>query len=226
MLMGYMTPFLVGLYRYIYPFDPAGWVLLSMLAYGSFSSIANRCQSKNLRLALVSACGLLAVFVVILSGFAAQAISKHSLSGFRELVSDIKKGELQNTMLIIAPDQDIRSFEFDYHVETSPSPTVDEHRFYRWDLEPLLNRDADSPGWKQADLVPKFMQKIEQNAAKYKFIAVTSPDYCPSSPGMPARQKVDELLASLRTKYGAPMREKYYDAGQEQFRLYLFKIDK
>jgi hypothetical protein len=224
MLMGYLTPFLFGLYRYIYPFAPAGWVLLSTLLFMAYEWARQKSQSSPLKKRIVQAVAiLLLILVPALSAWQSWLISRYPISGFRELVADIKKGEIKDTLLIVSPDQDVRSFEFDYHNETSPSPSVEERKFYRWEIQPLFNRDADSPGWLDPQLVSNYMKHIADSAPKFKYLALTNPDNAPDSKGMPARQRIQELLQAVGKQYKL-VREKYYKSGQESFRLYVYDL--
>lgn len=223
MLMGYITPFSVGLYRYTYPFEPAGWALLSTMLLIAYEFALQESQQSLLKKRVVQGVAItLLLLVPALCVVESWLISRNSLSGFRELVLDIKKDELDDTLLIVAPDQDARTFQFDYHYESSPSPSVQARSFYRWEIDPF-NRDADSSGWLDPQLVSHYMKRIADSAAKCKFLAVTNPNYAPDSPAMPARQRIEELLEAVGKQYRL-MRKKYYQAGQESFHLYVYDL--
>jgi hypothetical protein len=150
-------------------------------------------------------------------------LSKLQQSGFETLVQDISDHNYDDTLLIVAPTQDMRTFLFDTRGVALGSYKVQARCFYQWDTDSIFDREANCAGWTSPILVKDFLTKIKTETGHYKCLAITEPHFCPSTHAMPCRQQINQLLSECDHQY-RPIRQKDYAGGQESFRLHLYEF--
>lgn len=223
-LMGYITTWWVGYFRYVYPFCPAAWVLLATFVSLTFW---NRDGSigKSSKMALAAILVILSAINISWSIFRTQIPN----SGLNTVAQEALKGQFDNTAFVICPDAIGPTLGYYLPEDARKAHHVGLFGFAKWDdtVIPANIPDMSKP-WMTDTLIEDTLKRIDQLAAAgYKYVALTRDSdkqlELLSSAKMPRKKRVDELLAALNHKYKV-ISTKQYPAVTEDVTITRYEL--
>lgn len=241
LVMGYITTWWIGYYRYIFPFSPAMWVLLAIFLAEGCGYLRNFETEKpaDLPVAATAPIGkrhtiVLTVTLVILFALNGLQVwyydAKGPQSGLRTFAREIRADKFQNTLILVAPD--VLAMSFGYYL---PPAERKKHKvvmrgYTRWEdpfTPPIMNT---LPGqWQPESVVEECEKRIEQEAKRegWKYLAFVegNPDWikATTTPNMPRGLRIAALKKKLQSKY-KEVSSKFYPAALEDVNVTLFEI--
>lgn len=189
LLLGYITPFIMGYCRYMMPFAPFAWI---------FSAIILLSFNLNKKLIVT----LLAV-LTSLNGYEAYSLGSGDRSGLRQLASD-ETFKYHDGLILVLPDFD--TYAFKYYLRTLLARTcidLDSTRtiisFPHTDMDTPAVHQGYAQSWSDPQNVDKLMEIIAKQ--KNKTLTVVRDPAVLDSRQMPAKSKCDEMMKRISDKY-------------------------
>lgn len=218
-VVGYLTPFQIGYFRYVLPFAPAGWVFLAIGLNYCFTLWAKRRYLIPLSLAFIALMDISYVLIFDLK-------DHPDCSGIRAMSRAVRAGEFDNEAICLAPD--ISGPTLYYYLSEKD---IKEHNlficgFARWQCkDPCAPPDLSS-WWKPRDIARQTMARIADLPSQgYHRLALTCDTYCINTPSVPKLERVLELTDMLWATY-ARVSEKKFAGLTETMNVYTFDLDK
>lgn len=201
-LMGYITTWWAGYFRYVFPFCSAAWVLLASLVNSAF-------WNRDGSIGKVAKAAISVILVTLTGINIAVSISRTKApnSAFRTVAAEAIDGKFDNTAFVICPD--VLGPTLGYYL---PESARNAHHiglfgFAKWEntTVPANIPVMDKP-WAPDNLVDETVKKVEQlSASGYRFVALTRDAdkqlELLSSKKMPRKKRIDELVAAMDRKY-------------------------
>lgn len=244
LVMGYITTWWVGYYRYIFPFSPAMWVLLAIFLAEGCGYLRNTDTGETAEHATtadpaVSEPGkkhnviLIATLVIlfVLNGLQVWYYdSKGPQSGLRTFAREIREDKYQNSLILAAPD--VLSMSFGYYL---PKEEREKHKviirgFTRWE-DPFTppNMYSMPAQWQPTSVVEECEKRIDDEAksAGWKYLAFVeaNPDWIRSTTtkAMPRGIRIAALKQKLQSKY-REVSKKFYPAALEDVTVTVYEL--
>lgn len=223
LIMGFITNWFAGYFRYIYPYAPGAWVLFSIAVFMIFWN-----QNKIMGASRIG----LAAFIVILSAVDISWNLFHARSpnsGFSTVAKDAKIGRYDRTAFLVAPEAIAPTLGYYLPKAEREAHKIGIFGFAKWEnpTVPIYIPEI-ATAWAPDTLVNDTMSKIAALPAKgYKFLAFTKDSdkqlQFLSTERMPRKKRVDELIAALDAKY-KKLSEKHHDAVTEDVTVSVYDL--
>lgn len=223
-LMGYITTWWTGYFRYVYPFCSAAWVLLATLVNATFwnrdGSIGK--ISKGVISAVLVALTSINIFVVM------QRIAAPN-SGLKTVAEDAIKGKFDNTAFVICPDVLGPTLGYYLPEAARKAHNVGLFGFAKWEDTTIpANIPVMDKPWMTDNLIDETLKHIEDLSSKgYKFVALSRDAdkqlELLSSSKMPRKKLIDELVAAMDRKFKI-VRKIEYPAAVEFARVTVYEL--
>ncbi|MBS2011241.1 MAG: hypothetical protein JST01_29625 [Cyanobacteria bacterium SZAS TMP-1] len=204
-IFGFITPYIFGYVRYMYPIAGTGWVLLAfalvkMAAMLDRSSVLKN-WSKQSKVALVAA---IATGALAWSAFEVRAIAAQDRSGLRRLAAEIAANKFGQAAYLTTPDFVgiilVYYLKYECGIKADKLPVL--LGFADPDSGRLPPRHQGRAGWWQdPQLIEKYekhVRDIGQTGAQE--LVLVRDTYTPTSRLEPTREKTDLLEGMLKTK--------------------------
>lgn len=223
-LMGYITNWWQGYYRYIYPYAPAAWTLLAIGLVAVFWR-RDIVLKRSAKLCLIAFLFLLSAINISWILYYAQIPN----SGLRTVAQEAKLGKFDNTALLIAPDVIGPTLGYYLPDAERKNHNIGIFGYAKWDdpVIPMYIPDI-AKAWVPDSLVAETEKRIAELPAKgFKFLALAKDSdkqiETLSSARMPRKKRLAELIEMLDKKYKL-VSTKHYDAHTEDVTVMLYKL--
>jgi len=224
-LMGYITNWWFGYFRYIYPYSPGAWVLLATALVATFWR-PDRTISAASKIGLIAFLSILAaVNITWIFNF-----DQKPNSGLYTVAQEAKTGKFEDTALIIAPDVIGPTIGYYLPAAVRKEHTIGVFGFAKWDdpIIPMYIPDI-AKDWVPDSLVPETMNKIAAlRSSGYKFVALAKDSdrqiEMLSSQRMPRKKRLAELVDALNKKYKV-LSSKHYDGVTEDVTVSIYDLN-
>lgn len=209
-LMGYITTWWVGYFRYVYPFCPAAWVLLATFISFVFWKRDGTIGKKS-KIALAALLLILAAINISWSIYRTRIPN----SGLNTVAHEAIKGRFDHTAFVICPDSIGPTLGYYLPESDRTAHHVGLFGFAKWDDTVIpANIPEMSKPWMPSTLIEDTLKKIEQlSASGYKYVALARDSdkqlELLSSARMPRKKRVDELLAAMNRRYKVVSTKQY-----------------
>lgn len=223
-LMGYITTWWAGYFRYVYPFCSAAWVLLASLVNSAF-------WNRDGSIGKVAKAAISVILVTLVGINIAVSISRTKApnSAFRTVAAEAIEGKFDNTAFVICPD--VLGPTLGYYLPESARSAhhIGLFGFAKWeDTTVPANIPVMDKPWTPDNLVEETLKKIDKlSASGYKFVALTRDVdkqlELLSSKKMPRKKRIDELVAAMDRKYKVA-RKMDYPAAVEFARVTVYEL--
>ena len=203
-VIGIVTPFFLGYFRYIYPFSSGFWVLLGVLFVHLFSlnTPASNAEDKpKWQPTKVALAVLLVVSVIDL--YYLLDFAKEPESGMRALAKDVLIGKYDRTAILVAPDHG--AMTLDYYLPVSQCQAHDLFLcgFPRWHT--AKPETSGLPAFYLADrVVEKAVDRIaELPALGFKRLLLVNDHAYDQVANAPIGERCRQLKDALSTRYAS-----------------------
>jgi len=223
-LLGYITSYYFGFYRYMYPFLPVGWTLLSVLSVFLLNGAAD--YLKATRPKWQKAPAVFAASLLIFSNLQqAFSLGHTPRSGLKTLAKDVAAGKYRDTAFLVVPDFDGITFAYYLDHHKVPAGDVAFHGFARWDADGPWHSADYGALWRDPQLVGAAENRLKElaDSGKYRYLAFVRDPYNPNTPLMPSRQRINELFNRLTDHYQM-VRQTKYEGITEPVDIYFFDL--
>lgn len=248
-VLGFITPFYKGYFRYMFPFSPVSWILqaTALTAPARLSETAGAAEAdsgaaegsaaaapagaaparpNSASSSLSGRHGLLLLSVASLVTVAdiAQAISFGGMakSGARQIAKEVLSGAFDNTAVIVAPDFDTQTLTYYLGGNKLPERGIEVHGFALWDATTPFKPRGYGELWANPNLIEDTMRRIENlPAGRTRLALVRDSRHNPETAKMKSRSLTDLLIEHLKARYEL-VETRHYDGVTETYDLYLF----
>ena len=221
-IMGLFAGVWLGYFRYIYPFSPAEWMLLSLAIVGS--DIKNDPPANKKRFWRRMLCGLVLILFCVVNLAYTVWCGQKSQSGLKLVAQAIREGKFDNSVILLAPDLPGPTLYY-YSKETErASHNVDIIGFVREHPDTPTIGDVMSEQWSSKIVVDEYVTKVENLSAKgYKYLAFAQDSIIYGTPQIPLKPRVYALFDRLKSKYQI-VRTETYPGLTETMNVSFFKL--
>lgn len=219
-LMGYVGPFFYGYYRYIYPFSPAGWVLLAIMLRAVFLKMRESKRKIVVPLLLLAMLGLNIAY--------AMWFDSRPQSGLRTVAQEALKGEYDHTIIMMAPD--VITPTLDYYLR--PEERIKHHilivGFPRFDDPFSTVWIPELAKWKSETVVDETDKRISELVDKgWKYLAFTKDSDSQiqflTTKDIPRMPRIKALKAIMDKKYKL-IKTKSYAGVTENVTVFTYQL--
>lgn len=223
-VMGYITTWWAGYFRYVYPFCSAAWVL-----FASFVSLTFWNSDGSITKAAKAALTIILIaFSGVNIGCAILRIGAPN-SALKTVAEDAIKGKFDNTAFVICPD--VLGPTMGYYL---PEAARKEHNiglfgFAKWEDTTIpANIPVMDKPWMADNLIDETLKHIENlGSSGYRFVALSRDAdkqlELLSSSKMPRKKLIDELVAAMDRKFKV-VRKIDYPAAVEFARVTVYEL--
>lgn len=222
-VMELIIPMYWGYYRYVFPYSPAGWVLLAIVMMPLFERW--RAGRKTKKLVPIVLIAMLVLDILYLCWF-----DSRPQSGTRTLAQDARAGKYDGCVLLVAPDYVCQTLDYYLPLNERDAHHIVLHGFPRWDdpMAPLKVSDVPRM-WRPKTKVTETEQHLadlkKQGWKKLAF--ATNPemlDRLHSNAAVPRGQRVDELRSFIEQNFKKLRTEAEYPAATEALKVSFFEL--
>ncbi len=189
LLLGYITPFIMGYCRYMMPFAPFAWILFSML-------LINLNLNRKLLMTLL-------VVLTLTNGYEAYCLGSGDRSGLRQLAAD-ETFKYHDNLILVLPDFD--TYTFKYYLRTQiVSDSLDTGSqtqivsFPHLDMNTPAVHQGYADSWTDPQNVERLMTYLDSQSGKV--LTVVRDPAVLDSKLMPAKSKCEEVMTKIRDRY-------------------------
>ncbi len=183
-LVGYITPYIFGYCRYMMPFAPFAWIFFAIL------------WSKSMKPKLLVA---LLVVLCFFDGFEAKSLGSLNRSGLREIARDMSSNRFGDCLYLVLPDFDAYTLRYYLRTENSNKDNFKIISFPNLDMQRPTPHQGYANAWASKDNVDRLMKYLETSNQK-ALLVIRDPAVLESSQ-MPAKSRIDQVMARLGEKY-------------------------
>lgn len=219
-LVGYLTPFAMGYFRYILPFSAGGFIFWACVIDRALGI-----KGKNNH-SLVWTTLFWLMLAGLDIGWVAVTHQKPD-SGLRTMAMDAKAGLYDGAAIMIAPDVTGPSFDYYMPIAERARHKVLLCGFTRWEpSKPCALKDLFA-AW-QPDSVVADGQKhvLDLAVGGVKKLVFARDRVIMSTPQVPKTKRIDQMQAWLNEHYGRlPSPVSYYDGMTEQMQITIYDLE-
>jgi hypothetical protein len=183
-LVGYVTPFILGYCRYMMPFAPFAWIIFATLF------------SKSLKPKMLVA---LLVILGLFNSYEAYSLGSLNRSGLRQLAHDIRDNHFGDCLYLVIPDFDVYTLRYYLRTENSNWNKSTIIAFPDLNLQHPNAHQGYASTWSDKDNVSRLMTYLE--SSKEKTLLVIRDTAILESSQMPAKSRTEQVMAKLGEKY-------------------------
>jgi hypothetical protein len=195
-VFGFITPYIFGYVRYMYPIACTAWVLLAFLT----CALCPPWPKKK----LLIAAGFVALIGVAVSAHEVAGIASEDRSGLRRLANDITAGKFKKTSYITTPDfvGIILVYYLKHECGLSDSQLPDILGFaYPAGGKLPPKHEGRAACWQDPKLIDNYGHYIDEMKGRgVEQIVLIRDTYTPTSQKIPTAELTDKLEALLRSK--------------------------
>jgi hypothetical protein len=201
-LVGYITPFQIGYFRYIMPFTAAGWVLYAALLSACFKKQNADITKTSVKSGkfFVLAVSLLIMFGIDLSYV--LIFDEKPQSGLRSLALDAHEGKYDGCALMVAPDVIAPTLAYYLRADERAKHKILLCGFSRFKADDPCALEDLFAAWGPEAVVEQAQEKIlglaSQGCKELAFVADKS---VVSTALVPKEERIKSLYAWLEAKY-------------------------
>jgi 4-amino-4-deoxy-L-arabinose transferase-like glycosyltransferase len=220
-----IIPMSWGYYRYVFPYSPAGWVLLAiaMLRLFDYGRV-----SRKIRIFLP----LTLVFMLAVDIFYLCWFDGRPQSGTRSLAQDVRAGKFDGCVLLIAPDYICQTLDYYLPLSERTAHHIVLCGFPRWDnpMAPVKMSEIP-PMWRSETVVGEAEQHLadltKQGWKKLAFATNAEMlDRLHSNPAIPRAERVSELRSFIEEHYKKLPLEQEYPGATEALKVSFFQLQR
>jgi len=230
-IFGYITPYIFGYVRYMYPIASTAWILMAYALVKLYALAEGksffRGWNKPAKSALVATVALAAV---AWSAQEVSALARQDRSGLRRVARDIAAHKFGNAAYITSPDfvGIILVYYLKYECGIAPADLPTILGFAYPDsgyLPPKHEGRAD--WWQDPQLISKYEERVEALAKSGKDeIVLVRDEYTPTSKLEPTKEMTDKLEAMLKSKLAQNGPTEAYNGRASSYQVTAFKTKK
>jgi hypothetical protein len=204
-VFGYITPYIFGYVRYMYPIAVTGWVLLAVVLV----KLADKVNQLNPIQSLSrSAKAVAVVFMALITlGMSAQnvaTVASQDRSGLRRLARDIAANVYGDAAFITSPDFVgiilVYYLKHECKIATKDLPEIIGFAYPEGGLLPPKH-EGRAACWQDPQLMSKYEDYLKKIQHEGKSAVVLVRDtYTPTSKQMPTNEMTNKLEGLLKTK--------------------------
>ncbi len=183
-LIGYITPFILGYCRYMMPFASFAWII--------FATLFSKSLKPKMLVALLVVLGLF-------NSYEAYSLGSLNRSGLRQLAHDIRDNHFGDNLYLVLPDFDVYTLRYYLRTENSNWNKSKIISFPNLDLHHPTAHQGYASTWSDKDNVSRLMAYLE--ASKEKTLLVIRDPAVLESSQMPAKSRVEQVMTVLGQKY-------------------------
>lgn len=206
-LLGYITPFILGYCRYMMPFAPFAWILWAILLVKS--------TKPKILVTLLAILGLC-------NGLEAQSLGSLNRSGLRQLAQDMKDGKFQKSLYLVLPDFDAYTLRYYLRTEAHNSSDYQIISFPNLDMQHPTPHQGYAQTWTDKDNIDRLFDYLK-NCKETNLVVVRDPAVLESAK-MPAKSRIDQVMARLSATYNKKGSTQEYKAKGRSFLVERFDI--
>jgi len=231
-VIGFITVWYIGYFRYIYPYTAAGWCLIAILFYNIFgfakaektadSPEAGDGRKRKTWLAVVL------VSMLALNGLYEAWFVSRPQSGLRTVAREALAGKYDNSLILVAPDVIAPTLGYYFPEKERQAHHVKIAGYPRWDdpFPPVLISELPAQ-WKPEIVqeAAKHIEALPQQGFKYLVIAKDSDKQIAflSTPSVPRSTRINALLDIVNRKY-KKLSEQHYDGLTEDATVTIYEL--
>ncbi len=233
-LVGFITPWFYGYFRYIYPYTAAGWVLMAILFYNWFG-FARVSKAKSDAADGATSAGnkkgaiwftIVLVSMLALNGLYDAWFVSRPQSGLRTVARDAIAGKYDNSLILVVPD--VIAITLGYYLP--PNERAAHHiqvaGYPRWDdpFPPIAISDlARLWGPEIPQEAEKRIEALPKQGFKYLVIAKDSDKQIEllTTPTVQRSPRVKALMEIVNRKYKKLSETHYNGLTEGRYSLYL-----
>jgi len=206
-LLGYITPFILGYCRYMMPFAPFAWILWATL----FASM----PKPKILVALLVVLGFC-------NTYEAYSLGALNRSGLRELAHDMSAKKFGDCLYLVLPDFD--SYTLRYYLRTQAHDMANYKiiSFPNLDMQHPTPHQGYAATWTAPDNVDKLFEYLASRSEK-NLVVIRDPAVLESTK-MPAKSRIDQVMAKLGAKYQKTGETSEYKAKGRTFFVERFNL--
>ena len=204
-IFGYITPYIFGYVRYMYPIACTAWILMAfaLIKLDTMADEKSPVNSwdKRIKSALVAT---LALSATAWSAQEMAAMAGQDRSGMRAVARDIAAHKFGNAAYITSPDFVgiilVYYLKYECGVRASNLPTIVGFAYPDSGYLPPKH-EGRAAWWQDPQLIQKYEERIEglTRAGKDEIVLVRD-EYTPTSRLEPTKEMTDKLEALLKSK--------------------------
>ena len=195
-VFGFITPYIFGYVRYMYPIACTAWVLFAMLA----AALCPPWPAKKIKATAFT----LAVLAVAISAHEVAGIASEDRSGLRRLASDMTAGKFKDAAFITTPDfvGIILVYYLKHECGLSEAQLPDILGFaYPAGGKLPPKHEGRAACWQDPRLLDNYNHYLDQMEERgVKQVVLIRDTYTPTSKKIPTAELTDKLEALLRSK--------------------------
>ncbi len=223
-VMGYITTWWAGYFRYVYPFCSAAWVLLAICVSFTFwnrDGSTTKAAQVALTLILIAFSGVNIGCAILRTGAPNSAL--------KTVAQEAIEGKFDNTAFVICPDVLGPTLGYYLPEAARKAHNVGLFGFAKWEDTTIpANIPVMDKPWMKDNLIEETLKHIENLRSRgYKFVALSRDAdkqlELLSSSKMPRKKLIDELVAAMDRKFKV-VRKIEYPAAVEFARVTVYEL--
>ncbi|MBU6451732.1 MAG: glycosyltransferase family 39 protein [Cyanobacteria bacterium REEB67] len=221
---GFITPYIFGYVRYMYPIACTGWVLMAVITINVLDRwSAARFASAKIKSATAL---LLASLAIAASALEVAGMARQDRSGLRRLAHDISRSKFEHAAYITTPDFVgiilVYYLKHECNIDTAALPDILGFAYPEGGLLPPKH-EGRAACWQDPQLLSKYSGLIDQLKAKGAAQVVLVRDtYTPTSRQIPTRELTDKLELLLHQKLHQVGETEDYNGHASSYRVTRF----
>lgn len=223
-LMGYITTWWTGYFRYVYPFCSAAWVLLAILVNATFWN-----RDGSIGKVAKAAISVILVTLTATNIFVVMQRIAAPNSALKSVAEDAIKGKFDNTAFVICPDVLGPTMGYYLPEAARKAHNIGLFGFAKWEDTTIpANIPVMDKPWMADNLIDETLKHIENlGSSGYRFVALSRDAdkqlELLSSSKMPRKKLIDELVAAMDRKFKV-VRKIDYPAAVEFARVTVYEL--